>query len=80
MLDLLRNNLEKPGERISVKRSNMHGVIGASEGSISYPKTILAFIIPCLNIHPLLRDVYAGTAFFSLRFPSLMLLKVFIVL
>jgi hypothetical protein len=25
IIDLLRNNLEKPGERISIKRSNMHG-------------------------------------------------------
>ena len=34
-LDLLRNNLEKPGERISVKRSNVRGVMDALEGSIS---------------------------------------------
>jgi hypothetical protein len=27
--------LEKPGEWISVKRSNMHGAMGALEGSIS---------------------------------------------
>jgi hypothetical protein len=33
-IDLLRNNLEKPGERISVKRSNMHGAMDALEGSI----------------------------------------------
>ena len=35
-LDLLRNNLEKPGERISVKRSNMRGAMDALEGCISY--------------------------------------------
>ena len=34
-IDLLRNNLEKPGERISVKRSNVRGVMDALEGSIS---------------------------------------------
>jgi hypothetical protein len=34
-LDLLRNNLEKPGERIPVKRSNMRGAMDALEGSIS---------------------------------------------
>jgi hypothetical protein len=32
--DLLRNNLEKPGERISIKRSNMHGAMDALEGGI----------------------------------------------
>jgi dTDP-D-glucose 4,6-dehydratase len=35
IVDLLRNNLEKPGERISVKRSNMRGAMDALEGSIS---------------------------------------------
>jgi hypothetical protein len=35
LLDLLRNNLEKPGEPISVKRSNMRGAMDALEGSIS---------------------------------------------
>ena len=35
IIDLLRNNLEKPGERISVKRSNMRGAMDALEGSIS---------------------------------------------
>jgi len=35
VLDLLRNNLEKPGERISVKRSHVRGVMDALEGSIS---------------------------------------------
>ena len=34
-LDLLRNNLEKSGERISVKGSNMRGAVDALEGSIS---------------------------------------------
>ena len=36
IIDLLRNNLEKPGEWISVKKSNMHGAMDALEGSISY--------------------------------------------
>ena len=34
-LYLLRNNLEKPGERISMKRNNMRGVMDALECSIS---------------------------------------------
>jgi len=32
----LRNNLEKPGEWISVKRSNMRGAMDALEGCILY--------------------------------------------
>jgi len=34
IIDLLRNNLEKPGEGISVKRSDMHGAMDALEGCI----------------------------------------------
>ncbi|NQE54916.1 hypothetical protein C5S29_15150 [ANME-1 cluster archaeon GoMg3.2] len=34
IIDLLRNNLEKLGERISVKRSIMRGAMDALEGSI----------------------------------------------
>jgi len=34
IIDLLRNNLENPGEWISVKRSNMRGAMDALEDSI----------------------------------------------
>ena len=34
IVDLLQNNLEKPGEGISVKRGNMHGAMDALEGCI----------------------------------------------